>query len=107
MEVPEIDVEEFAARHEAGAFVLDVREDDEYLDGHVPGALHIPLGEVPERHAELPSGEPILVICKSGGRSMRASEVLIANGIDATNVAGGTMAWIDSGRPVVEGEDPG
>ena len=47
------------------------------------------------------------MICKSGARSMRAAEFLAANGIDATNVAGGTMAWIDSGRPIAEGDEPG
>ena len=107
MDVPEIDVDELARRLDGGAVVIDVRELDEYLDGHVAGARLIPLGDVPDRLAEVPTTEPVLVICKVGGRSLRAAEFLAANGVDATNVAGGTMAWIDSGRPVVEGSEPG
>ena len=107
MEVPEIDVEELAARTAAGAVVIDVREPDEYQEGHVPGARLIPLNDVPDRLAEVPTDQPVLVICKLGGRSLRASEFLIANGVDATNVAGGTMAWIDAGHRVVEGDEPG
>ena len=87
--------------------MIDVREPDEYQAGHVPGARLIPLGEVPDRLGEVPVGEPVLVICKVGGRSLAAAEHLIAQGIDATNVAGGTMAWIEAGHPVVEGDDPG
>ncbi len=49
----------------------------------------------------------VLVICHSGARSMRAAEFLAANGVPATNVAGGTKAWIESGRTVVEGDEPG
>ena len=107
MEVPEIDVDALAARVDEGAVVIDVREVDEYEDGHVPGARLIPLGDVPDRVGEVPTDQPVLVICKSGGRSLRAAEFLRERGIDATNVAGGTMAWIDSGRAVVEGDQPG
>jgi rhodanese-related sulfurtransferase len=107
LDVPEIDIDTLATRHAAGAVVIDVREPDEYEDGHVPGAKLISLGDVPDRLAEFPTDEPVLVICKSGARSRRASEFLLENGVDATNVAGGTMAWIDSGRAVVEGLEPG
>jgi rhodanese-related sulfurtransferase len=61
---------------------------------------------VPDRVGELPAGDPFLVICHSGGRSGRAVQFLRAQGLDATNVAGGTSAWVDSGRPVVTGPDP-
>jgi rhodanese-related sulfurtransferase len=104
---PEIDVEALADLHAAGATVVDVREPDEYEEGHVAGAILIPLGEVPDRFAEIPSGGSVYVICRSGARSMRASEFLIEQQIDATNIAGGTLAWIDSGRPVVTGGAPG
>jgi rhodanese-related sulfurtransferase len=79
-----------------------VREPAEYAEGHVPGAPLIPLGEVAERISEVPTGE-VLVICRSGARSARAAELLRAHGIDAVNVAGGTLAWIDAGGPVVHG----
>ena len=107
MEVPEIDIDTFAERVDAGATVIDVREIDEYEDGHVPGATWIPLGDVPDRVGDVPSDREVLVICKSGGRSLRASEFLREHGVDAVNVRGGTMAWIDSGRSVVEGDQPG
>lgn len=107
MDVPEIDIDEAARRIAAGTPVIDVREPDEYEDGHVPGAPLIPLGDVPDRVGELPTSGEVLIICKSGGRSRRAAELVRAQGIDAVNVAGGTMAWIDAGHPVVTGLEPG
>jgi rhodanese-related sulfurtransferase len=105
--VPEIDVDALAELHAAGATIVDVRQPDEYEEAHVPGAILIPLGDVQDRVAEIPADGPVYVICKSGARSMRASEWLVTQDIDATNVAGGTMAWIQSGRPVVTGGAPG
>jgi len=104
--VPEIDIDEFARRKDEGAPVIDVREPDEYTAGHVPGATLIPLATVPDRLADVPA-DGVLVICKSGGRSKRAAEFLAANGIEATNVAGGTLAWMRSGRGVMKGDEPG
>ncbi|HOT79934.1 MAG TPA: rhodanese-like domain-containing protein [Microthrixaceae bacterium] len=103
----EIDVDELAERLAEGVVVIDVREADEYDSGHVPGALFVPLSELEQRVDEVPSGEPVLVICKSGGRSMRACNFLAPLGRDVTNIAGGTMAWIDSGRDVVTGMERG
>lgn len=107
MDVPEIDIAEAARRRAAGTPIIDVRELDEYVDGHVPGAPLIPLASVPDRVAEIPSQGEVLVICKVGGRSRKAAEFLRTQGIDAVNIAGGTMAWIDAGEPVVTGEDTG
>lgn len=107
MDVPEIDIAEAARRHGAGTPVIDVREPDEYVEGHVPGAPLIPLAEVGDRIDEIPADGEVLVICKLGGRSMKAAELLRSRGIDAVNIAGGTMAWIDAGQPVVTGADPG
>ena len=106
MQVQEISVAELADRLDASAVVVDVRQPDEYLGGHVPGAVLIPLNDVPERFGELPTDREVLVVCRSGGRSYVASEFLVANGVRAVNVAGGTLAWIESGREVVEGESP-
>jgi rhodanese-related sulfurtransferase len=105
--VPEIDIDEFARRREQGLPVIDVREPDEYQEAHVPGATLIPLATVPDRLDDVPVERDVLVICRSGARSMRAAEFLTANGISATNVAGGTVAWIRSGRPIAEGAEPG
>ncbi|WP_426572957.1 rhodanese-like domain-containing protein [Aquihabitans sp. McL0605] len=107
MDVPEIDIAEAASRIAAGTPVIDVRELDEYLDGHVPGAPLISLATVPDHLDQIPTEGEVLIICKVGGRSRRAAEYLRAQGIDAINIAGGTMAWIDEGHPVVDGEDPG
>ncbi len=107
MDVTEIEVDELDRRRAAGAVLIDVRQPEEYAEGHVPGARLIPLAEVPDRLGEVPTDEPVLVICKSGGRSLRAAEHLVAQGVDATNVAGGTMAWIESGRTVATGDAPG
>lgn len=104
---PEIDVTELAARRERGSFLLDVRQPDEYETGHVPGAVLIPLDQLPARQDEVPADQEVLVICRSGGRSAAAVEALNRAGYRATNVAGGTLAWIDAGLPVVEGSAAG
>ncbi|WP_131103248.1 rhodanese-like domain-containing protein [Ornithinimicrobium sufpigmenti] len=83
------------------ALVVDVREADEWAAGHAPGAVHIPLGEVPARLGELPeSDEPLPVICRSGGRSQRAVQWLVQQGFDVVNVDGGMRAWGTSGKPL-------
>ena len=107
MDVPQIDVEELERRSAAGAPVIDVRQPDEYEEGHVPGAQLIPLSEVAARLDEVPAEGEVLVICHSGGRSQRAAEFLRERGHEAVNVAGGTAAWIESGRPVARGGEPG
>lgn len=83
--------------------LLDVRGRDEYASGHVPGAVNVPLDELPARLAELRTSGTIAAICQSGGRSARAAEQLGAAGIDAVSVAGGTSAWAASGRPTRQG----
>ena len=100
---PEIDLQAFTAAHADGAFVLDVREPGEYLGGHVPGARLMPLAQVLARQSELPTGEPVFVICASGNRSKSATDWLRASGVDAVSVQGGTSGWIAQGRPVVRG----
>ncbi len=89
-----------------GAAVVDVRQPDEYEAGHVPGAVLLPLDQLPGRTDEVPRGQDLYVICQMGGRSAKAVAFLAGAGIPATNVAGGTKAWIEAGRPVVEGPDP-
>ncbi|GAA4543122.1 rhodanese-like domain-containing protein [Amycolatopsis samaneae] len=92
-----------------GLPLLDVREDDEWRAGHAPGALHIPMGELPARVSELedlPDDQPVYVICRTGGRSARAAAWLNASGWDAVNVAGGMASWQREGRPMI-GELPG
>ncbi len=83
------------------AWLLDVREDDEWAAGHVAGARHIPLGELGARTAEVPQDELVYVICRSGHRSGRAAQALAGAGWRAVNVAGGMQAWAAAGRPMV------
>lgn len=107
MDVPEIDVESLERFLAAGAPLIDVRQPDEYAEVHVPGAVLIPLAQVPERVDEVPRDAPVYVICRSGNRSRTASAFLIEQGIDATNVAGGTLAWLQAGKPAATGTGPG
>ena len=79
--------------------VLDVRENHEWAEGHIPGAVHIPLGELLERKDELDPAVQTLVVCHMGGRSARATAYLVANGHQAVNLAGGMDAWTDAQRP--------
>lgn len=104
--VPEIDIAEFADRLAGGARVVDVREPDEYAAGHVPGADLVPLSTVPEHLDRFAGDGPTYVICQVGGRSMRAAEFAAGQGYDVVNVAGGTSAWIASGRDVIIGDTP-
>jgi molybdopterin-guanine dinucleotide biosynthesis protein A/rhodanese-related sulfurtransferase len=103
MDVPEIDVTQLAALREQGAPLIDVREPDEHEEARVPGAVLIPLGEVPDRITEVPTDQTVYVICARGGRSAKAVEHLRGQGIDAVNVAGGTLGWIDAGLPTDHG----
>ncbi|MBD8037220.1 MULTISPECIES: rhodanese-like domain-containing protein [Solibacillus] len=73
--------------------VIDVREDFEVEHGMIPGAVHIPLGSVPERTDELDSSKSYIVVCKGGVRSANACEYLEGKGFDVTNLEGGMMAY--------------
>ena len=99
---PEIPLETYAAQREAGVTV-DVRERSEYAQAHVPGARLMPMGELSARLDELDRRRPVHVICASGNRSKAMTSLLRGAGFDAVSVAGGTRAWIESGRPVGAG----
>lgn len=89
-----------AASVPEGAWLLDVRENDEWAAGYAPGARHIPLGELGARSTEIPPDETIYVICRSGVRSARAATALAGAGWEAVNVAGGMQDWAAAGRPM-------
>lgn len=90
------------------AKILDVREDYEWEAGHVEGALHIPLDSLPERLDDLDPDEDIAVICRTGGRSARATAWLESHGYSVANVTGGMGAWLEAGKPMVSdnGQEP-
>ena len=85
----------------AGAGIVDVREPEEWVVGHVADAVHVPLAQLPARLAELPTSDPVYVICRSGARSGRAVQWLQQQGVPAVNVTGGMQAWAAAGRPMV------
>lgn len=94
--VPEVSV----AQVPADSWLLDVREQDEWTAGHIPGATHIPLGDLSERSREIPSGQDVYVICRSGHRSAHGTLALNGAGWHAINIAGGMRQWAAEGRPM-------
>jgi rhodanese-related sulfurtransferase len=99
---PSIDVAELEALLADGSIqVLDVREDHEFRRGHVPGAVHIPAGRLPERAGRLARDRRYAVICESGNRSRGPTRYLLEQGFEGTvSVRGGTGAWARGGRPL-------
>jgi len=79
--------------------LIDVREEDEFAAGHVPGAVNLPMSQLGALLDRLPD-EPFDVICQAGGRSAQVVTALTQRGHDATNVEGGTGEWIAAGFPV-------
>ncbi|MFF5081999.1 rhodanese-like domain-containing protein [Actinoplanes sp. NPDC000266] len=91
-----------AVEVEDGAYLLDVREPDEWAAGHAPGAHHVPMMEIPARVAEVPTDVEVVVVCRSGGRSGQVVSYLMGNGWDnVRNLDGGMKSWAASGREVV------
>ena len=78
---------------QSGALILDVRDADEYAEGHVAGAVHIPLAELRERMVELPTERAIWVYCQVGQRAYYATRALRLNGYDALNLSGGFATY--------------
>ena len=99
--LPTVTVAEAAAADDA--VLLDVREDDEWAQGHAPQARHLPMSQLLGRLSELPREQPLDVVCHVGGRSAQVVAYLLQQGYDARNVAGGMDAWERSGLPVVPG----
>lgn len=100
--VPTLDVQTLSTKQPMT--LIDVREPDEYREGHAPEARLMPLGEVGDRFGELPIQGPVYVICASGRRSAKAAEAMREHGIDAVSVEGGTQAWAAAGLPIVTGD---
>jgi rhodanese-related sulfurtransferase len=106
--VPEVAPDAGRALVDGGALLLDVREPDEWEAGHASDARFIPLGALEARVGELAENPSIVVICRSGARSARATTFLVAQGFDAVNLAGGMRAWAAAGLDVVtDAGEPG
>ncbi len=89
--------------------VVDVRRDDEWVTGHVTGAIHVPIDDLSDRIDQVPQDKKVLFICAAGVRSGLACEVAAAMGYDSENlynIEDGTPFWISGGHPTSYGEDP-
>jgi rhodanese-related sulfurtransferase len=100
-EVRHLDPGDAKRRVDSGAMLLDVRNPDEWEAGHAESATWIPMNQLVERQGELPTEREIVVICKTGSRSGKVAEALVAAGYDSANVAGGSEAWQAAGFPIV------
>jgi rhodanese-related sulfurtransferase len=104
----EISITDFA--DVSSSYVVDVREVDEYVEGHIPGAVNVPLSELNEKYTSVAKNETVYVVCQLGGRSARACEFLSNlpefDGSHFVNVVGGTAAWIVEGNEVITGDRP-
>jgi rhodanese-related sulfurtransferase len=102
--IPNVTVTELKRAMDAGAArVVDVREDWEYSEAHVPGSTLVPMSSVPERTEVFTGDGPTFVICRSGNRSGHVVAWLVSQGIDVINVAGGIIEWQQQGYPVNTG----
>lgn len=99
-DIPSIAVDDLPDPLPEGMAVLDVREPEEWTRGHIEGAVHVPLMQLPDRRDEVPDGR-VLVVCKIGGRSRRATHYLLQQGYDAVNLDGGMVDWSGAGRPML------
>jgi rhodanese-related sulfurtransferase len=97
-QIPQIDPAEAVRLAHDGALLLDVREPEEWTAGHVPEAVHMPLGELDP--TAVPHDRVVVAVCRSGNRSGRGAARLADAGIDARNLAGGRKAWAAEGLPV-------
>ena len=100
MHVPTVSLDQLPSELPSGLTVLDVREQFEWVHGHIDGAHHIPLSELGARLGDVPD-DRLLVVCKIGGRSAQAVAWLSAHGRDAYNLDGGMIEWAEAGRPMV------
>ena len=97
----EISVDEAYQKYEQGVFFLDVRTPEEWDDFHAPNSTQIPLDQLENRLDELPEGEQIVVICRSGNRSQVGRDILLSNGFEsATSMSGGLKEWMAAGYPI-------
>ncbi|MGH2486346.1 MAG: rhodanese-like domain-containing protein [Ktedonobacterales bacterium] len=101
--VPQVSPEQAREKQRQGAVLLDVREPEEWRDGHAPDAIHIPLGSLGARIKELDSAQEIVTVCRSGVRSTTAAKILAQAGFpNVHNLTGGMIAWQEKKLPVTK-----
>ena len=99
---------EILERERDSAVIVDVRRDDEWVSGHVKGAIHIPIDDLDGRMDELPKDKKLLFICAAGVRSGLGCEMAHARGLPTENlynVEDGTPTWIERNHPTSYGDD--
>jgi rhodanese-related sulfurtransferase len=97
----EVDVARLAEMIVAGDVeLIDVRRDYEYEAGHIPGARHVELNDLPANADSIPKDKPVVFYCRSGNRSGMPTEAFDQAGYDAHNLAGGINAWVDTENPL-------
>ena len=106
--IPTIDSSEAARRvrepSEEAPVIVDVREQSEWDEVRIPGAVHVPLSRIAEEYTKLPQGRPLILQCASGKRSLVAAEFLRRNGYaDVSNLVDGIKGWQGAGLPVERG----
>ncbi|MCX8063217.1 MAG: rhodanese-like domain-containing protein, partial [Anaerolineales bacterium] len=102
--VPEINVQQAYEKYQQGAFILDVRQPEEWNEGHIPNTTLIPLDQLAQRVNEVPRDREIVVVCRSGNRSREGTRILLENGFkQVSSMAGGVTDWAAKGFPLVKG----
>jgi len=98
----ETDVATVAQELAAGTItVVDVREPDEWRDGHIRGAIHIPLGTLGDNLGKIDRRKPVVTVCRSGMRSLRGADILLGGGCkEVKSMAGGMNAWKSARQPI-------
>ncbi|MBX5443351.1 MAG: rhodanese-like domain-containing protein [Solirubrobacteraceae bacterium] len=96
----EVSAQRAAELQAEGVTLVDVREQHEWDAGRIPGARHIPLGDLSSQAGTLDPSAPVVVLCRAGGRSLMAAQALRAAGVEAYSMAGGMLAWDAAGLPM-------
>jgi phage shock protein E len=100
----EVSIDEAAVLREGGAFMLDVRQPDEWVEFHMPGSTLIPLDQLESRLDEVPRDQEVVVVCRSGNRSQVGRDILLDGGFDqVTSMAGGLKGWQTAGYETISG----
>lgn len=97
----ELNPAEASEKVAAGAQLIDIRQDYEWEAGHIDGALHIPLEQLPANAERIDRDRPIVFQCRSGNRSAFATQLFRESGYDAYNLEGGLQAWVAEDREIV------
>lgn len=102
VKVQTVDVKKYGDYENVPHILVDVREVNEYSEGHLPGAINIPLSSFQSRYTEIPTDKSVVLVCRTGGRSGMAAEMLASTGVytNVVNLNGGTLDWVRAGNPV-------